>query len=198
MSAWTIQKRNLLAIAIASALTPVAPASFGNQLALEEIIVTANKRESSLMETDASISVFDTAAFDLLGIEGGRDLEARTPSLTITTFRVSIRGVGRPNLAVGSEPGIGIYWDGVYNTENDVFNLSRYMDIERIEVLRGPQGTLYGRNSVGGAINFISKRPTDEWSGRVTGELTNYDGELLQGYTSGPLTDKLGMLVGMF
>jgi iron complex outermembrane receptor protein len=85
----------------------------------------------------------------------------------------------------------------VYNTENGVFNYSRYMDIDRIEVLRGPQGTLYGRNSIGGAIKFVSKRPTAEWSGRVTGELSNYDGVLAQGYVSGPLTDNLGMLAGI-
>lgn len=166
-------------------------------VALEEIIVTASKRESSIMETAASLTAFDRSAFDALGIEGSRDLVARTPSLTITTFRVAIRGVGRPNLAVGSEPGIGIYWDNVYNTENGVFNYARYMDIDRIEVLRGPQGTLYGRNSIGGAIKFVSKRPTAEWSGRATTELTNYDGALAQGFVSGPLTDKLGMFAGV-
>ena len=104
----------------------VAPGSFAKESsALEEIIVTANKRETTLMETAGSVSAFDSDMRDLLGIEGSSDLVARTPSLTITTFRVSIRGVGRPNLAVGSEPGIGIYWDDVYNTENGVFNFSR-------------------------------------------------------------------------
>jgi iron complex outermembrane receptor protein len=168
-----------------------------NRTGLEEIIVTANKREASLMQTAASVCAFDSDSMQLLGIEGSRDLVARTPSLTITTFRVAIRGVGRPNLAVGSEPGIGIYWDGVYNTENGVFNYSEFMDIERIEVLRGPQGTLYGRNSIGGAINFISKRPTEDWGTKLTGEATNFNGYMWQGYTSGPLTDDLGFLAGI-
>ena len=163
---------------------------------LEEVIVTATKRESSLMETSASISAFDSSMLDRLGIGDSQDLVAHTPSLSITAFTVSIRGVGRPNLAVGSEPGIGIYWDGVYNTENTVFNLSEYLDIERIEVLRGPQGTIYGRNSVGGAVSFISKRPSDEWGGNVTTQLSNYDGVLLQGLTSGPVTDKTSILLG--
>jgi iron complex outermembrane receptor protein len=163
---------------------------------LEEIIVTANKREASLMDTAASISAFDSATLDQLGITGSQDLVVHTPSLSITAFRVSIRGVGRPNLAVGSEPGIGIYWDGVYNTENGIFNYSEFMDIERIEVLRGPQGILYGRNSVGGAISFISKRPSEEWEGNVTAQLTNYDGRLIQGLASGPITDKLSVLAG--
>ncbi|GAB5451388.1 MAG: hypothetical protein Hals2KO_17160 [Halioglobus sp.] len=173
------------------------PSAVSSELQLEEIIVTANKRETSLMETAASVSAFDQGLFDQLGIEGSRDLVARTPSLSISTFRVAIRGIGRPNLAVGSEPGVGIYWDDVYNTENGVFNYSRYMDIERIEMLRGPQGTLYGRNSIGGAIKFVSKRPTEEWNGRVTGELSNYNGRLLQGYVSGPATEKLGVLAGV-
>ena len=180
------------------AFSPVASlvwaATGGNSL--EEIIVTANKREASLMDTAASISAFDSATLDQLGITGSQDLVLHTPSLSITTFTVSIRGVGRPNLAVGSEPGIGIYWDGVYNTENGIFNYSEFMDIERIEVLRGPQGILYGRNSVGGAISFISKRPSEEWEGNVTAQLTNYDGRLIQGLASGPITDTLSVLAG--
>ena len=69
----------------------------------------------------------------------------------------------RPDMGLGSDAGVGIYWDGVYNTENDVFGYSNFLDIDRVEVLRGPQGTLYGRNSIGGAINFVRKQPTDEW-----------------------------------
>jgi len=149
------------------------------------------------METAGALSAFDSDSFTKYGIEGSRDLVARTPSLTITTFRVAIRGVGRPNLAVGSEPGVGIYWDGVYNTENGVFNFARYLDIERIEVLRGPQGTLYGRNSIGGAVNFISKRPTADWQGTVKAEAANYSGYALQGLVSGPVSQKLGILAAI-
>ncbi|MEZ5572973.1 MAG: TonB-dependent receptor [Halioglobus sp.] len=177
----------------------IAPLGWGADRAnsLEEIIVTANKRESSLMETSASISAFDSATLNELGIDGSQDLTARTPSLSITTFTVSIRGVGRPNLAVGSDPGIGIYWDGVYNTENGVFNYNQFFDIERIEVLRGPQGILYGRNSVGGAVSFISKRPAEEFGGTATVELGNYDSIVAQVLASGPVTDELGVLVGV-
>lgn len=188
----------VLRASAATALVSVAcvPFAFGQANSLEEIIVTANKREVSLMDTAASISAFDSDTLNQLGITNSQDLAVHTPSLSITTFRVSIRGVGRPNLAVGSEPGIGIYWDGVYNSENDVFGLSEFMDIERIEVLRGPQGILYGRNSVGGAISFISKRPQAEWGGTATAELTNYDGKLVQALASGPITDKLSVLAG--
>jgi iron complex outermembrane receptor protein len=183
------------AFGILSSAAPVFGADREN--VLEEIIVTANKRESSLMETATSISAFDSATLEALGIDGSQDLTARTPSLSITTFTVSIRGVGRPNLAVGSDPGIGIYWDGVYNTENGVFNYNQYFDIERIEVLRGPQGILYGRNSVGGAVSFISKKPSDKFSGTATVELANYDSVTAQALASGPVTDTLGVLVGV-
>lgn len=195
MSAVVKRGSLFLAVLVFSSVTSQASAA-GAINSLEEIIVTANKREASLMDTAASISAFDSSTLNQLGITGSQDLTAHTPSLSITTFRVSIRGVGRPNLAVGSEPGIGIYWDGVYNTENGVFNYSEFMDIERIEVLRGPQGILYGRNSVGGAVSFISKRPQEEWGGTATAQLTNYDGRMIQALASGPVTDKLSVLVG--
>jgi iron complex outermembrane receptor protein len=185
----------LLVVGVFSAIPIVPLADQAN--VLEEIIVTATKRESSLMETSASISAFDSSMLDALNIDGPQDLARRTPSLSITAFTVSIRGVGRPNLAVGSDPGVGMYWDGVYNTENGVFTYNQFFDIERIEVLRGPQGILYGRNSVGGAVSFISKRPAAQWSGDVTAELTNYDGTVLQALASGPVTDKLGVLAGV-
>jgi iron complex outermembrane receptor protein len=165
--------------------------------ALEEILVTANMRESVLMRTPAAVTAFDSDTRAQLGIDGSLDLVARSPSLSITDYRVSIRGVGRPNLALGSDPGVGIYWDGVYNTQNGVFSYSNYFDIERIEVLRGPQGTLYGRNSIGGAINFISRKPTDELNGNVVAEVGNYDARTLQGLISGPVTENLSVLAAL-
>jgi len=186
---------SLLVLGVLSA--PPLAASANQASVLEEVIVTATKRETSLMETASSITAFDSGMLEALNIDGAQDLARRTPSLSITAFTVSIRGVGRPNLAVGSDPGIGMYWDGVYNTENGVFTYNQFFDIERIEVLRGPQGILYGRNSVGGAVSFISKRPAAEWGGEVTAELTNYDGTVLQALASGPVNDKLGVLAGV-
>lgn len=164
---------------------------------LEEIIVTATKRETSLMETSAAVSAFDGSVRDELGIDNSLDLVAHTPSLSVTSNKISIRGIGRANNALGSDPGVGIYWDGVYMTENGVFEYSNFLDIERIEVLRGPQGTLYGRNSIGGAVNFVSKQPTDEWSGDIIAELGDYDRTMLQGLVSGKLTDKLGVVAAV-
>jgi len=180
-----------------SLLTNTAVAQHGGQrVALEEIIVTANKRESALLETAAAVSAFDASTLQQLGIQNALDIVAHTPSLSITQNKISIRGVGRPNNALGSDPGVGVYWDGVYNTENGIFRYANFFDIERIEVLRGPQGTLYGRNSVGGAINLISKTPGKEWGGELVAELGNYDAVTGQALVSGPLTDKLSVLLG--
>ncbi|WP_169714010.1 TonB-dependent receptor [Oceanicoccus sagamiensis] len=172
----------------------IMPTTATAQVVLEEIIVVSTRDESSLMETSASVSAFDSDTRDLLGIDNAQDLVVHSPSLVIAPSRISIRGVGRPNIALGSDPGVGIYWDGIYSTENDIFGFANFLDIERVEVLRGPQGTLFGRNSIGGAINFISKQPTVEWSGEVTAELGNHDYTVGQGLVSGPLTDKLTML----
>lgn len=165
---------------------------------LEEVLVTANKRESNLMDTAAAVSSFDASTLNELGIDNQYDLAGYTPSLNIAPSRIAIRGVGRPNLALGSDPGVGIYWDGVYTTETDLFNFSNFLDIERIEVVRGPQGTLYGRNSIGGALNLYSIQPnTEEWGGKVIGELGNYDYWVAQGLASGPITEKLSALVAL-
>ena len=180
-----------MAIMAASATTPVSA-----QVVLEEVIVTANRVESNLMDTAAAVSSFDSSAMQERGIENQYDLSSFTPSLNIAPSRVSIRGVGRPNLALGSDPGVGLYWDGVYTTETDIFGYSNFLDIERIEVLRGPQGTLYGCNSIGGAVNLISVTPdSDEWGGKVIGEVGDHDYWVAQGLASGPITDKLSALV---
>ena len=186
--------RTLLASATLAAIFSLDTVA---QQILEEVIVVANRVESNLMETAAAVTAFDSGMRSELGIDNAEDISARTPSLTIAPSRVSIRGVGRSTVTVGTDPGVGLYWDGVYNTETDVFGYSNFLDIERVEVLRGPQGTLYGRNSIGGAINFISKQPTDEWEGTVIGEVGNYESYVIQGLVSGPVTDKLSILAGL-
>ncbi|MBT7721059.1 MAG: TonB-dependent receptor [Halieaceae bacterium] len=163
---------------------------------LEEVIVTANRRQSSLLDTPIAISAFDAATLGKFSINSAQDLVARTPSLSMTgtPSKVSIRGVGRPNNALGSDPGVALYSDGVYTTEAGLFEYTNMFDTDRVEVLRGPQGTLYGRNAVGGAINIISMGPTITWKSKVNLELGNYDYQALQGLISGPITDQLSMV----
>lgn len=154
---------------------------------IEVIQVTSTKRITSLMETGQAVSAFNEDSMAQMNIDGSQDLVQYSPSLIITSNKISIRGVGRPNNALGSDPGVGIYTDGVYNTENGIFDYCNFCDIERVEVLRGPQGTLYGRNAVGGAINVISKEPERDLGGYVNLEFGN-DGYLVtQGQLTGPL-----------
>lgn len=162
---------------------------------LEVIEVTSTKRVTSVMETGQAINAFNKDSMEDLGIEGAQDLVQYSPSLIITNNRVSIRGVGRPNTALGSDPGVGIYTDGVYNTENGIFDYCNFCDVERVEVLRGPQGTLYGRNSVGGAINLISTQPEQDFGGYVNVEFGNDGYQVQQAQLTGPLGEMFSGIV---
>lgn len=144
-------------------------------LALEEIVVTANRREQSLQEVPMSVSAFTGDFFEDSGVRGLADLEQYTPSLKITpgtdsrSTSVRIRGIGSVGTNVGIDPSVGIFIDGVYQGRAGM-SVADLMDIERVEVLRGPQGTLYGKNTAAGAISIITRRPSAELE--AEGELT--------------------------
>ena len=157
---------------------------------IEELVVTAEKREQSLQDVPVAVSAFTSEKRDLVGINTVQDMTNFTPGLQYSTQtdRISLRGVGRLNNSHAADSSVAVYSDGVYSTstvqagETPIF-------IDRIEVLRGPQGTLYGRNSVGGAINIVSKKPTEEFYAEVRGTYANYDRRLFEGAISGPITD---------
>jgi iron complex outermembrane receptor protein len=161
---------------------------------IEIIEVTSTKRITSLMETGQAVSAFNSDHMQEKNITNAQDLVQYTPSLVITGNKVAIRGVGRPNNALGSDPGVGIYADGVYSSENGIFDYCNFCDVERVEVLRGPQGTLYGRNSVGGAINIISKAPEKYFGGYLNAEFGNDGYQVLQGQVTGPLGETLSAI----
>lgn len=134
--------------------------------ALDEIVVTAERRAASVQDTPISIEAFNSETIELRGIQGVQDLSAQVPALTIepfpthnATLRMFIRGVGVFDAQLTQDPAVGVYLDGVYIARSVGLALD-IADLERIEVLRGPQGTLYGRNTTGGAVNLITKRPT--------------------------------------
>lgn len=136
---------------------------------LEEVVVTAQKREQNLQETPISLAVLDASAVERLGITNVGDISNAVPNLTAvpfgvspTTLRFFIRGIGTVDSQITQDPPVGIYLDGVYMARNAGLSLD-VADIERIEVLRGPQGTLYGRNTTGGAINLVSRRPSHDF-----------------------------------
>lgn len=176
--------------------SPTFAQDSASRFAQDEIIVTATKRETALTDTSVAITAFTNEARDRLGIEGIQDVADLTPGVTIqdTPNRISIRGVGRLTNALGSDPGVAVYSDGIYTSETAAIGASTLYN-ERIEVLRGPQGTLYGRNSVGGAVNTISIRPSDEFEGHARARIGNYDQLLIGGSLSGPVSDNLRLRV---
>ena len=166
-----------VAMALGLALSPQAAAQADGQL-IEEVVVTANKREQGLYEVPASLSVFDGGELGERGIADLVDIGKFVPNLSVTTFAAGhtssanpfIRGIGTQDHLITTDPGIGVYVDGVYlgRQVGQHWNLS---NIERVEVLRGPQGTLYGRNAIGGAINIITAAPGSQPGARLGAEV---------------------------
>ncbi len=184
-------KHRLLASgALAAAALSASSAYAQSTNTIEELVVTAEKREQSLQDVPVAISAFTSEKRDLVGINTVQDMTNFTPGLQYSTQtdRISLRGVGRLSNTHAADSSVAVYSDGVYSTstvqagETPIF-------IDRLEVLRGPQGTLYGRNSVGGAINIVSRKPTEEFYAEVRGTYQNYNRRLLEGAVSGPITD---------
>lgn len=157
------------------------------------IVVTALKRSESVTEVPAAISVFDGDALNALGIDDPVDLAAQTPGLVTTLNSVgapsfSIRGVGLEDYIGNNTSGTALYIDEIYPVSAAMQN-GRLFDVERIEVLKGPQGTLYGRNSTGGAINIITAKPTDYFTGYANVSLNSLDELSMTAAVSGPLSE---------
>jgi len=173
---------------VANAQTrPATAAAAANTI--EELVVTAEKREQNLQDVPVAISAFTSERRDLLGIKSIQDLTNFTPGLNYTSGndRTTLRGVGRLTNAHPVAVPVAVYDDGIYTTSTVTAGKTPIFT-DRVEVLRGPQGTLYGRNSIGGAINVISKRPTEDFYAEVRGTVANYERTLLEAAVSGPIT----------
>jgi iron complex outermembrane recepter protein len=181
----------------APAPAAAAAASPSDDNAIAEIVVTAEKRSESLETVPVAISAYTSKARDLLGIETIQDMTNFTPGLAYSTTldRAFIRGVGRETNNLSTQPGVATYSDGVYNS-SVVAASGDSMFEDRIEVLRGPQGTLYGRNAIAGTINSISKRPTADWTAEVRAKLGNFQTRDFEGYVSGPISDTMRFKFG--
>jgi len=188
MILFNLNRRNALAIAIATSLCSTHAAA-----QLEEVIVTAQKREESLQDTAIAITALSGEAFDELNISDSSDYEAIVPSLSVrdTPSRLFIRGVGRVTNSLGTEPGVAIYLDQIYSSEIGILGRASSLTTERLEVLRGPQGTLFGRNATGGAVSVTSKKPAEEFEHHVRAKAGNYGQFNVGASSSGPITDSL-------
>lgn len=166
-------------------------------LVLEEIIVTATKREQSLQDVAVAVTALSDQALRQAQITSSAELTFLVPSLTLQKGNdaressFNIRGIGTQSFSIGTEPSVSTMLDGVVMGRSGQAFME-LMDIERVEVLRGPQGTLFGKNSTGGVVHIITQKPTEEHSGEVMAAVLN-DQEYRAGFTlSGPITDELG------
>jgi iron complex outermembrane receptor protein len=188
---------SLVAVSVALLLNPALDASAqGARGQLDEIIVTARKREETQQTVPVTLSTFGAQLLELQQVVELQDLHLGIPNVTIvrntgtnTGAQVFVRGVGQDDSAFTNEPTIGIYVDDVY-IGRQIGAMIDLLDVERVEVLRGPQGTLYGRNSTGGAIKFVSARPDpSEFSARAGVTVGSYDRLDVAGVINVPLVD---------
>jgi len=177
----TLPAKTLLATAVLAAL---APAALG-AATLEEVVVTAQKREQSVQKIPIAVTAIDQASIERRRIQNVTDISSYSPNVDIvdsptntTSATIAIRGASQINPAITWENSVALYLDNVFIGKN-IGAIFELVDLERVEVLRGPQGTLYGKNTDGGAINLITRRPSGEFGGNVTAEGGN------EGYWSG-------------
>lgn len=191
VSTTALAAATLAAAPLAAQDTAAAPAA--SETEDDGIIVTGLRREESLQDTPAAVTAFDSQAIANAGIERPADFIALTPNVNLVETQnagnafVIIRGITQNR---NSEPSVAVIVDGVQQVNPAQFNQDLF-DIEQIEVLKGPQGGLYGRNAIGGAIIITTKKPTDEFSGNITAGIDNGFGYFLRGGVSGPIADNV-------
>jgi iron complex outermembrane receptor protein len=157
---------------------------------LEEIVVTVEKRAENVMNIPASVYAVSPSLLSEKNIHSLIDLDNEVPGLRAVqeTWQINlqIRGIGNTFLGFGGESGVAFHEDGVYVSRQSAENTA-FMDVERVEVLNGPQGTLYGRNATGGVVNVINNQPTSTFAAGADVNLGNYDLVEHEGYISGPV-----------
>lgn len=167
------------------------------------ILVTANKREENMQEVPISITAFSQEELDRRGVVGLDGVQESTPNLNFSVqsagqnvARVTLRGVGTETLVGAGDPGVALHIDGVYVGRNSAA-VGDIFDVQRVEVLRGPQGTLYGRNATGGSINIITQQPQPYVEGYADVTYGNYDALRIRGVVNVPLSDSVASRVSV-
>lgn len=161
---------------------------------LSTVTVTANRREENIQSTGTSISALDDSKLKMLSVDSVEDVAGLLPGLQVATYQgdtsIFIRGIGTPVIIAGSDSSTSTYVNGVYVSRAAAIGPS-FFDVKRLEVLRGPQGTLYGRNATGGSVNILTKKPGEDWEGEASLTLGNYDRTKVFGAIGGPISDTL-------
>ena len=195
MPAWHSQRRHAVAIAVLCVLggqssMPARAQASGTAGALERVEITAEKRLTLLDKTPSAISALSGARLAESGVTGLADVVTLVPNMSFTTgygaSQLFIRGIGNVFFTAGGDPGVALYTDGAYISDQTSSNASLF-DVQRVEVLRGPQGALYGRNATGGAMNLISALPTQPFKAQFGALLGQYGRSDIEGFVSGGL-----------
>lgn len=170
----TIRNTSILAVAVSMAISAHVNAQRSTTTQIEEVVVTAQKREENMQDVAISMSAMDANAIEKSFARTIDDITGMSPNLIINpilgngTVGVSIRGMQHAEVEKSFDPAVAIYQDGIY-LSSTTGALRNMWDAERIEVLRGPQGTLFGRNTIGGLVHVIRSKPTGEWGGKLVG-----------------------------
>ncbi|MFU8765091.1 MAG: TonB-dependent receptor [Haliea sp.] len=185
---------------LVAAIAVLSTTHLAHSQQLEEVLVTAQKRVQSLQDVPISVTAMQGDKLQSAGIPNMQALSDYVPNLYIAAASVNtniyMRGVGSGNNQ-GFEQSVGMYIDGVYMGRGRQYRAG-FMDLERIEVLRGPQGTLFGKNTVAGAINIISASPEvgEDMSGEIAASYESHDGQTYEGFVQGSLTDTFAARLG--
>jgi iron complex outermembrane receptor protein len=187
-------RKSALAAALAVIGSGISQAAFS--ATLEEVIVTAQKRSQSANDVGITINAFTGDQIRDFGVATAEDLATLTPGLTINETAATgvplytIRGVGFQDYSTAASSTVGLYFDEVAMPYT-VMTRGLVFDTERVEVLKGPQGDLYGRNTTAGQINFVSAKPSDEFGGGIIGSYGNYEAYTIEGFVTGPISDSV-------
>jgi iron complex outermembrane recepter protein len=189
---------SLLSILSAPALAQTAPQTppTDDGAALDTIVVTAQRQSQSLQDVPIAVSAFGAEQLEKSGIEGASDIQFATPNVTFTKTNFTsqsfqIRGVGANAVGAATEGSTGIHINDIPVRDARIFE-TEFFDVERVEILRGPQGTQFGRNATGGVLNVLTKRPTSEFESNFGIEYSNYESLKLSGAINIPLGDTAG------
>jgi outer membrane receptor protein involved in Fe transport len=184
----------IIAGAALPAMSQDAPAR-SRSLVLEEVVVTAQKREQSINDIPMSITAFSGENMQEMGIQDTADLALIVPGFAFSDSQAgapvyTLRGIGFNEQSSQATSTVGVYVDEIA-IPFPIMTRGAMLDVERVEVLKGPQGTLYGRNSTGGAVNYIANKPTEEFESRISTTYGRFDTLNVDGFVSGSITDNL-------
>ncbi|WOX04313.1 TonB-dependent receptor [Microbulbifer pacificus] len=190
MSKFQLNGRRPIALAVAFAAGAVVPA-FANAVEMDEIIVTAQKREQNALEVPVTVDTFSTADMENTNALKLSDMADYIPGFEagsgVTQSALSIRGVSSSNISAGGDPSVAVFYDDAY-VPAPATSMS-FSDMQRVEVLKGPQGTLFGRNAAAGTVNLVPNPPQQDFEAFVSTRVGNYGLTQLEGMVNAPLAD---------